>query len=681
MSAVINASVNKAQSKLKSFSKSADALADKSFKTGQQLIAGGLAIGAPIYKAVQAATEFETKMIDIRKQMQQDTPETVKAMTQDVMKLSKQLPVATGEIQEMIAAGLRMGIAQDKIIDYTKDVTKMSVAFDMGAGEIADNMGKIANVFKIQVAEIGDFADTINYLDDNTMAKGSELIDVLQRIGGSAKSLDKNAAAALASTMLSLGESSETAGSGISAMLNRLSAATMQSKKFQDGLGMLGINSAKLQKDMSNTATAQGAIMEVFSKIQGLKPEKQTEALVRLFGQEHGPKLQKLANNVGEFRRQLELVNGQQKGSMDKEYQKRVASSAAQMQIFKNRIQELSVKVGSALLPTLNKIVASAGKWMDKISGFIDKHPKLISGLAIAASAASGLSIAGGYLSFVVGGLAKGFSIVSKGVGIVIRVFKYLKDAFLILRIIFMAFPIVGWIMAIATAAFFIIKYWKNISAFFAGLWGRVKNVFSSTWTFLKRLFLNYTPHGLVIKHWDKITAAFSNIWGKVKAVFSGWVSWVFGLGKTFINAGANIVTSIWEGIKSMAHKPIEAVQNMVGKIRRLLPFSPAKDGPLKDIHRIKLVETIAESIKPASMINAMKKTASLALNFLTQPFQQNTVRPAAAGSGGMNVNININLSGSATQKDAEMIRAAIKKEFSALLAQHNNQKARVGFM
>jgi|GEM_PF-4993951 len=663
MSNVINSAVKKSTDKLKSFSASADKLAEKSFNTGKQLVASGLAIGAPIYKAIDAATEFETKMVDIRKQMAEDTPTAVKGMTNDIFKLSKQLPLATGEIQEMIASGLRMGIAQDKIIDYTKQVTKMSVAFDMGAGEIADSMGKIANVFKIPIDKVGEFADTINYLDDNTMAKGPDLIDVLQRIGGAAKALKPDQAAAMASTMLSLGESAETSGSGLSAMLNRLGAATMQGKKFQEGLRMLGISGENLQKSMSNSSTAQFAIMDVFEKINGLKPEKQTEALIRLFGQEHGPKLQKLANNVGELKRQMNLVNGAQKGSMDREYQKRVAATAAQMQIFKNRIHELWIKIGSTLLPSLNKLTESAGKWIDKVSVWIDRNPNLVAGIAKAAAVVSGLALAGGYLSFAFGGIVKLFSIGVRVISFLTRAFGILRNIMLVLRLVFMAFPIIGWVTAIATAVFLIIRYWSKIVGFFKGIFANIKSQYGG--------FLGY------------LKAIGKGIFAVITWPFRSVLAFITGTYKAFTEGGHNIIGSLVAGIKKAIHIPVDMVKNMVKKVRNLLPFSPAKDGPLKDIHKIKLVETIAESIKPASMINAMRRATQAAFNFLTKPGQ--ALQPVRAGSpaggGGPSMTVNINLSGSATAKDGEAISGVIKKEFARLMAQYEAGKKRVSYI
>lgn len=751
--------------------------AKAAFSLGKNSALLGVALAAPLYGAVEAAQAFETKMIDIRKQMSVDTPDTVKKMTAQVMELGRELPLATDEIQDMIAAGLRMGIAEDKVVSYTKEVTKMSSAFDIPAGEIADSMGKISNVFKIPIEKVGDFADAINYLDDNTMAKGPELITVLQKIGGMARNLEPKKAAALAAAMLSLGESPDTAGTAINGMLVNLSNATMGTKNFQKGIQMLGMDSAKLQKTMSNPLTAQNGIISVFEKINKLGKDKQSEVLVRLFGKEHGPKLTKLATGIAEYKRQLELVNGAEKGSMNKEYLKRVQSSVAQWQMFKNRMTEVTVKAGTAFLPTFNKLAQSVGKLVEKISAFIDRNPELVSWLTKAIAFSSGLSFAVSGLSFAFGGVAKIISYTTS----TLKILKSGQLAYLTataagstasvgftaalkaMNLAFLTNPIFLIIAGIATAALLIYKYWDPIKAFFiylwnkisgplsvlwsfikaiflnftplgviiehwgpistffSAIWDKVKKVFQVAWTWIKFLFLNFTPYGLIIKHWDKISFVFKIIWDKVKKIFSAtwnWIknlllnfkpfslivnnwskimdffsglwsniknilfkaiNWFVGLNLKFFNAGKNIISAIWNGIKAMASKPIEAIKAIVSKIRDFFPFSPAKTGPLKDIHKIKLIETIANTIKPKSLVKAvndvMVKVGGIS-GSNSNPIRMNPF------NGGSTVHFSpvINLSGSATKEDGKMITESLKSQFNRLMKEHKENKQRIAY-
>jgi hypothetical protein len=116
-------------------------------------------------------------------------------------------------------------------------------------------------------------------------------------------------------------------------------------------------------------------------------------------------------------------------------------------------------------------------------------------------------------------------------------------------------------------------------------------------------------PIGFIIKYWKNITGFFSGLWKKVASMFTSFITYIRSIPSMMFEAGKNIVKSIWEGIKSFADRPVEAIKKMVKKIRDFLPFSPAKEGALKDIHKIRLVETISENIKPKPMVDAMRRT------------------------------------------------------------------------
>ena len=78
----------------------------------------------------------------------------------------------------------------------------------------------------------------INTLGNTSAAKESEIVDVMQRIGGQAKQfgLATEQAAALSAAFISLGKSPEVAGTAINALLTKLQTANVQSDDFKEAL-------------------------------------------------------------------------------------------------------------------------------------------------------------------------------------------------------------------------------------------------------------------------------------------------------------------------------------------------------------------------------------------------------------------------------------------------------------
>jgi len=186
-------------------------------------------------------------------------------------------------------------------------------------------------------------------------------------------------------------------------------------------------------------------------------------------------------------------------------------------------------------------------------------------------------------------------------------------------------------VAALIGGAILLYKNWDKVTAFFKKFWGWIKTGWAAlksglaaAWDWIKGLFSKvpgwvtwFFPvikiPMLIIQNWTKIKAFFGAVLGWVKGLFGRIIDSIKEKVTAFKDAGVNMIKSIWEGIKSFVSKPIEAVKGMVDKIRKFLPFSPAKEGPLKDIHRIRLVETIAGGIKDAPLTKRIAETMAKA--------------------------------------------------------------------
>lgn len=56
-------------------------------------------------------------------------------------------------------------------------------------------------------------------------------------------------------------------------------------------------------------------------------------------------------------------------------------------------------------------------------------------------------------------------------------------------------------------------------------------------------------------------------LWPKVKAIFMTFVNWLLFLPKTFLNIGTNLISAIWEGMKSKALALFNYVKELGNKI------------------------------------------------------------------------------------------------------------------
>lgn len=468
---------------------------------GATTTAAGVAMSLPIMKAVKDYASFEDAMMGVARQVEGardangQLTSTYYEMAESIKVMSERIPLATNEIAAIVEAGARMGIqGKDNLLTYAQTTAVMATAFDLPVDQVGDDVAKIAALYKVPIKSISELGDVINYLDDSALAKGGDIIDVMKRIAGTADTVGMKYrdAAALASTFLSLGANSEVASSASNAMMTNLSIATMQPARFQEGLDMLHMNSRAIQSGMTKDAT--GTILKVMDAIKKLPQEKQLEATTRLFGKEFGDDAAKLASNIGEYRRQLELVNAEKaKGSMDREAEARNSALSAQYIMMKNTVFGLSTELGQALKPALVSIMTTVADVLRGIRDWTKAHPELTANLvkgaaviAVIVTLVGGLMLA---VSAVLGPLAimkLSFAMIGiKGAGALTMV-KLIGQAILWLGRALLMNPIGLAITAIVGGAYLIYKHWEPIKTFFSDLWDGVTAKFNAALSFIK---------------------------------------------------------------------------------------------------------------------------------------------------------------------------------------------------
>lgn len=583
---------------------------------GGQMQGAMLGFGAVVTAAaipIRQAVAFETAMLGIAKQVEgaRDANGNLTAiyyeMARSIQAMGHELPIATNEIADMVTSASRMGIAREDILGFTRDVAMMATAFDAPAAELADNMGKISKIFHLPIKNVSELGDAINYLDDNAISKGSDIIRVLQGdLAGTASTLGLSAknAAALASTFLTLGESAERADTAASGMMRQLQIAKMNPKRFQRGTEMIGMTGDELQQGM--VKDTQGTILKVLDKIKALPQAQQMEAVTRLFGKDWGSAIAKLAGGVDEYRRQLALANGEaQKGSMSREFQSRMKTTAAQWQVFKNRASEVGVAIGATLLPELNHLMAVVGPMATKFATWAAAHPGVIKGVIGTAVALTGLrvvtlgvryawlSLKGPVLAvmnFIARWRAAGaISAMGRFGGVALRVVSAVRWVAMAIGAIGGG-PITVAIALLVAGALVVRKYWQPIKAFFMGYiegfksavgpamaelgkalaplkpqWEAFVKVVSDVWDWFVELIApvemtsaELAKAGAAGRSFgEQVGAVMAKVIGAVTFVVKAFV-WMATTANTICTTIRNAFASAWEGIKNIVGPAVD---------------------------------------------------------------------------------------------------------------------------
>lgn len=407
---------------------------DRIAGAGATTTAAGVAMGAPVVAAVKSYASMEDAMKGVAKQMnglRDDNGNRTKQFydMQDAIKAaSEDLPMENGAIDyaALVEGGARMGVTNqdDPYEDQKRDLlafastaAKAATAFELPADELAEGLGKIAQLYKVPTRNIEQLGDALNYLDDNAMSKGADIIDVLQRMGGVADRLDYRKAAALGSTFLSLGAAPEIAASASNAMVRELSIATMQSKRFFEGMDLLKLNPAEIEKQM--TTDAMGTIQRVLEKVNKLPKDKRLSAMTMVFGKEFGDDAAKLANNLPELQRQLKLTSGNEaNGSMQKESDINKDSLSAQWLLVKTGAQNAFSSLGETLRQPLMDIMDSVKRVTGALRRWVEANPQLAGTLMKVAAATAAITVALGTLAVAVAAVLGPLAVIRFGMSV-----------------------------------------------------------------------------------------------------------------------------------------------------------------------------------------------------------------------------------------------------------------------
>jgi TP901 family phage tail tape measure protein len=132
-----------------------------------------------------------------------------------------------------------------------------------------------------------------------------------------------------------------------------------------------------------------------------------------------------------------------------------------------------------------------------------------------------------------------------------------------------------------------------GISAIIKAVFATIKHVIKNGMDIVKGIF----KAALALFKGD-FSGAFNAIRDTVKKVMQNVIDYLKGLGKIFLEAGKNIMNSLGKGIKDAATGVVDSVKGVAKKIRDFFPFSPAKTGPLSDIHKMDFAGPISKSIE-----------------------------------------------------------------------------------
>ncbi|MBX9635289.1 MAG: phage tail tape measure protein [Magnetospirillum sp.] len=384
-----------------------------------ETVALGAALAAPINQAIK----FESAMSDVKKAVTFSDPiKGLQAMEGAIKDMARVIPIAHEGLAAIVTAGGKAGVAEKDLRTYTETVARMSTAFEMAPDAVGTAMGKIGNVLHLAVGDLELVGDAINTVADAGNSNESEILNVMQRISGTGVSAHMSAQqlVALSGAFIDLGAAPEVAATGINSMMNKLLAAPVGTKKFKEGLQEIGWAAEDMQQSMLKDA--QGTLVNFLDSLQGLDEAKRMNLMADMFGAEYSDDMNRLIGGLDIYKKHLKTVGDQANyaGSMMAGFKEKSQTTAAQIQIMNNRLNEGAIGGGGTLLPAVKDVVKAIGATASAINDLSAQFPLVTKGIVYTTAA---------LIAYKVAKLAIGFAWTSvKGVMLDTRI-AFVKTA------------------------------------------------------------------------------------------------------------------------------------------------------------------------------------------------------------------------------------------------------------
>jgi TP901 family phage tail tape measure protein len=640
LAASLTSSLRAAQAQVSSFSRNvtrtfndAATAGAKGFKgmlrndAFQIAAAGAASIGLALGQSVRTAAKFETALTEIGK-ISGSSQSELKQLGAQLSALSARnatnlAPTVLAQgLQDLVAQGLNLKDA----VASMEALGKVATATGSELTDVTKTGFQLQNALKIRPTELKATFDALAFAGKAGAFELKDMAQFMPTIAAAAGRLGiqgKQGAIALASMMQMVRKDAPDAGQAATRLTDAMLKMTAPDavKNFKK----FGVNIEQVVKN---------------AKAKGINPmEAALTELQRVTGgdafklsQIFGDKEAKLAlMSLMNYRQEYEKLKADAGGSaaagtVEQDYLKSINTLNGNLNTFKATTERLGIALGNALLPAISTIAKAITPMVEGFAALAEKAPVLTNTLVGVGAAFTALVAALPFIaSFIqiLGALKVAFATTSLGatiagwagaigpamaaigtaitgpVGIAVLAVVGLGLAFKA------AYDKVGW-------------FRDGVNA----IWNGIKQVFQGVVGFFQQ-------HGAtILAVMFPIPAAILGAFGALppgtQSIFNQVVAYIRSVPGMLVDVGRAIINTIINGIKARASALVETVKSTFAEVRKLMPFSDAKEGPFKYLTSSgkAIVGTLARGISLAApvMSRAFANAADETMRTLAGP-------------------------------------------------------------
>ena len=472
---------------------------EKMEQAGQKLQGVSTAAAGTLVAAGASAVTFESAFAGVMK----TTDEVYDAngrcvysyqqLEEGIRNMAKEIPASTTEISAVAEAAGQLGIKTEDVLGFTRVMIDMGQSTNLASEEAATAIAKFSNITGLAADEsmsakekYSRLGSVIVALGNNYATTEADIVNMAQNLAsaGTQVGMSESDILALAAALSSVGLEADAGGTAFSkALISMQLAVETNSKSLKDWASVAGMSAEEFARKFREDATgALQAFIEGLAKCGG-----ESESAIKVLN-DMGIKETRLrdsllrsANASDVFTSAIQTGSAawRENNALQEEANKRYETTASQLKIMKNHIQDAGITLGSVFLPVLSKAAGKISELADKLAGMDKGTQQVIVGVLAFVAILSPLLIGIGKISTGISaiiGIGTKLSGMFAGMGAAAQAGGAAAAAGMSAPIL----PILGIIAAITATVGVITILWQKSEEFrnfFAGMWEGLKEV------------------------------------------------------------------------------------------------------------------------------------------------------------------------------------------------------------
>jgi len=425
-------------------------------------IAGGIMVASVVAVAtvsIKTASEFDTAMREVNTMMGLSKDE-FQAFSKEVKGLSKDMGVDAVKSAKALYQAISAGVPKENAIDFLRIATKAAIGGVTETEVAVDGLTTVINAFKLPITDAEKVADIMFTTVKGGKTTFEELSASLFQVApiAAASGVKFEEVSAALATMTKQGVPTSVATTQLRQAMVALQKPTAD---MQIVIGDLGYESGQ---SMLQELGLAGTLNTLKDSTGG-----SNEMLMKMFGSVEGGSavLALTGENAQMFTTDFEAMSDTAGASNDA-FVEMEGGIGHTMEKMKSQFKDMSLSIGNALIPILEKLMKFVAPIIEKVSTWIEENPVLVDTILAIVGAVGSLLLMGEVLLPMLGTIKLAFSAIISPTGLVILAIGALIVAIVLI--------VKNWDLIKEKT----INIWNNLLGFFKGIPGKIGTIFGT---------------------------------------------------------------------------------------------------------------------------------------------------------------------------------------------------------